>query len=110
MQSTGRTGGNQARLTPCGTRWVVTTGTEWGVAQRFVSGVDFNKLKSTNPSVDVQSVPSLIAASNHRNAGIQFINEEDQTQKHPALDYLGSPCKGLGVTVLRVAEMAAADG
>ena len=38
MQSTGQTGGNQARLTLCGTRWVVTTRTEWGVAERFVSG------------------------------------------------------------------------
>jgi len=80
MQSTGQTGGNQARLTLCGTQLVVTTRAEWGVAERFVSGVYFNKLKSTNPSVDVQSVPSLIAASNHRIAGIPFIKEEDRMQ------------------------------
>ena len=36
---------------------------------------------ATSPSVDVRPVPSLIAASNHRNAGIPFIKEEDQTQK-----------------------------
>jgi hypothetical protein len=78
MQSTGQTGGNQARLTLCGTRLAVTTGAEWGVAERFVAGVDSNNLKSTNPSVDVQSVPSLVAASNQRNAGIPFTKEENR--------------------------------
>jgi hypothetical protein len=77
MQSIGQTGGNQARLTLCGTQRVVTTRAQWGVAERFVSGVDFNNLKSINPSVDVQSVPSLIATCIHRNTGIPFIKEKD---------------------------------
>ena len=38
------TGGGQTRLSVCGTRWMVTTLAQWGVAERFVSGVDFNKL------------------------------------------------------------------
>ena len=33
------------------------------------------------PSVDVQRVPRLIAASSHRNAGIPFIREENRMQK-----------------------------
>jgi hypothetical protein len=39
---------------------------------------------TTNPSVDVQSVPSFIAASNHANAGISFIKEENPSQKTSA--------------------------
>jgi hypothetical protein len=48
MQSTGHTGGNQARRSLCGTQQVVATQAQWGVAERFVSGVDFNNLKSIN--------------------------------------------------------------
>ena len=54
---TAQIGGGQARLTLCDTRLVVTTRTEWGVTERFVSGGDFNNWKSISPSVDVQSVP-----------------------------------------------------
>jgi hypothetical protein len=39
---------------------------------------------TTNPPVDVQSVPSFTAASNHANAGIPFIKEENQNQKTTA--------------------------
>jgi hypothetical protein len=47
-------GGRQTRLTLCGIQSVVTTGMEWGVAERLKSGV---APSATNPSVDVQSVP-----------------------------------------------------
>ena len=47
-------------------------------------------------SVDVQSVPRFIAASIHAKAGIPLIKEED---RKPLLDYPGSPCKGLGVSL-----------
>ena len=47
--------------------------------QRSVSG---SALKcATRPSVDVQSVPRLIAASSHTNAWIPFIKEENRMKK-----------------------------
>ena len=50
-------GGRQARLTLCGIQSVVTTGMEWGVAERLKSGVAPSAI---NPSVDVQSVPVVL--------------------------------------------------
>ena len=47
MQLTGQTGGRQTRLTPCGTRLAVTTGTEWSPAERFVSGVALAAVQQT---------------------------------------------------------------
>src|SRR4030095_15334004 len=49
--------------------------------------------RATRPSVDVQSVPRLIAASDHAPPGIPFIKEEN---RKPLLDYLGSPCRLFG--------------
>ena len=48
-----------------------------------------------NPSVNVQSVPSLTVAPNHANAERPLINEDNQNQENrkPLLDYRGSPCK-----------------
>jgi hypothetical protein len=64
---------------------VVTTRAEWGVAERFVSWAAL--AGATRPFADVQPVPSLISASNHRQAGKPFIKEENRTQKtKPALD------------------------
>jgi hypothetical protein len=40
-----------------------------------------SRQSATSQSLDVQSVPSFTAASNHANAGIPFIKEEDRMQK-----------------------------
>jgi hypothetical protein len=58
---------------------VVTTRAEWGVAERFASGAAL--AGATRPFVDVRSVPSLISASNHRQAGKPFIKKENRMQK-----------------------------
>jgi hypothetical protein len=70
---------------------VVTTGTQWGVAERFVSGV---APSATNPSVDVQSVPVVPL--------IQTTKMQETVTKKTLfltlLGYVGVPCKGLGRT------------
>ena len=54
-----------------------------------------------NPSVNVQSVPSLTVAPNHANAERPLINEDNQNQENrkPLLDYRGSPCKNRCLTI-----------
>ena len=76
MQSTGQTGGEQARLTGSGTRLVVTTRDEWGLTERFVSGSAIHVI-ATRPSVDVQSVPCFSIVVFYVPPGIPFTNEED---------------------------------
>ena len=79
----------------------VTTGTQWGVAERRfrrarllqpvqvcigrpgAAGFSIRvraQQGATRPSVDVQSVPSWVAALNHRNAEIPFIKEKTEDQ------------------------------
>ena len=79
----------------------MTTGTQWGVAERRcrrarllqpvqvcigrLGAAGFSvwvraQQSATRPSVDVQSVPSWVAALNHRNAGIPFIKEKTEDQ------------------------------
>jgi hypothetical protein len=87
---TGQTGGRQARLILCGIRLAMTTGAEWGPAERFVSGVA--RHHAINPSVDVQSVPVV---SQPRFARMQE-NRYQEKLTPAVLDYLGSPCRGLG--------------
>ncbi len=60
------------------------------------------RIGATRPSVDVQSVPSFTAASNHANAGIPFIKEENRNP-NTALDLFGSPSKGLEIMVAATA-------
>ena len=71
----------------------MTTGTEWGVAERLKSGVAPSAI---NPSVDVQSVPVVPL--------IQTTKMQETITKKTLfptwLDYVGSPCKGLGLSAV----------
>jgi hypothetical protein len=80
MQSTGQTGGGQTQAF----RLWRSMGNDHGIGMESCRAFRiFGRAGSsaTSPSVDVQSVPRLIAASNHRNAGILFIKEENRMQK-----------------------------
>ena len=69
---------------------LVTTGTQWGSAERFISG-SAPTVAQQGTSVDVQSVPSFIAASIDAKAGIPFTKEGIQYHR---LTNLEVPVKG----------------
>ena len=49
---------------------------------------------ATSPPVDVQSVPSFLYASNHANAGIPLIKEENRKPENRCLTIWEVPIKG----------------
>jgi hypothetical protein len=76
MQSTGQTAVGQTQAFPLWRSIGHERGIDMGSSGAFhIWGRAGSS--ATSPSVDMQSVPSLIAASNHRNAGIPFIKEKD---------------------------------
>lgn len=83
------------QLALCGIRLVMTTGKEWSLAERFVSGSAQVSPCATRPTVDLRSVPRFLATS----SSCRQLHTADQEKANtrPHLTTWEVPVNGLGL-------------